>query len=246
MTMPNINLIPNEFSLADLLINSQKQLKLEFNCHHIGTIQSFNPLNQTAQVTINYTKSFLQISDVGNTSTLTPSYPTLLECPCIVLGGGGGYLSFPIASGDECLVLFNDRDLDNWFMGSSSSPPNTGRLHAFTDAVCLVGLRSMPNVLIDYQGSAVTLQYEGNTIQIKSSSVLINLSPADVPFIAGTSLELDVTGKCKVTNETGELLSALQTLFTDIQTATTNTMFGPQPLIMPTFTTDLAVLTSFV
>src|ERR1700743_1822688 len=128
MTMPNINAVPNELhNLNDLWNFWKKQLKLEFNCHHIGTIQTFDPELQTAQATINYTKTFLQVDSIGNTNIATPDYPVLIDCPCIVLGGGGGYLSFPIEAGDECLILFNDRDMSNWYgTGSTSSPPPTG------------------------------------------------------------------------------------------------------------------------
>ena len=234
----NINYQPNEFELADILNLWKKQLKLEMNCHHIGTIQAFNPVTQTAQATVNYTKSFLKFTGTGNTTITTPSYPMLIDCPCIVLGGGGGALTFPIQAGDECLILFNDRNFSAWYNGSSSSPPPTGSLHSFSDAIILVGLRSLSNVLVDYATDAVTLQYSGNTIKIMADSVLVNLAP-DV------SLELSSTGTLQVNNSVGELIASLYQLMTDIQNATTNTMFGPQPLIMPTFTTDLAVLDSF-
>lgn len=234
----NINQIPSEPELKDLLDLLEKRIKLGLNCHHIGKIQSFDALTQTAKVTINYTKTFSQINSVGEAKVITANYPTLIDCPVICLGGGLGSLTFPISSGDECLVLFNDRDIDNWFSGSSSSAPATPRTHAFPDAIILVGVRSLANVLPAYVTDAVTLTYQGNLIQIFSSKVLITLT-------GGTSLELDATGKLKITNSTGEFVAALVQLFTDIQNANTNTMLGPQPLIMPTFATDFAKLQSF-
>ena len=56
--MQNINLVPNDPHLKDLLDYYKKLLKLEFCCHHIGTIEIFDPLNQTAQISINYQKTF--------------------------------------------------------------------------------------------------------------------------------------------------------------------------------------------
>lgn len=239
----NINPVPNEPSLYDLLNYWKKQLKLEFNCHHIGTIQAFDPVTQTAQATINYSKTFLQIDSVGNDTVTTSNYPMLIDCPCVVLGGGGGYLSFPISSGDECLILFNDRDIDNWYSGSSQSAPATGRLHAFPDAVILVGLRSLANVIVGYENGAVTLQYSGHTVQIYPDKVLLNVSTN--PEVEDVSLEINDAGKLKISNDTGEFVSALSQLFSDIQTATVNTIFGPQPLIMPTFVADLTIFNSF-
>lgn len=156
MTITNApqNLFPQEPDLKDLLKIHAKDIFLNFNCHHIGTIQSFDSTNQTAQVTINYTNTFLTYDPSSETYIPTAqSYPIVVDAPCIVLGGGGrngGSLTFPIAAGDECLLLFNDRDMDNWFSGNSGSPPATPRLHSFADGIALVGLRSMANVLTGY------------------------------------------------------------------------------------------------
>ena len=234
----NLNLLPSNVDLKTLLDYWGKQLKLEFNCHHVGTIQSFSSVTQTATATINYTKAFQEIDSVGALNMTSQSYPVLIDCPCLVLGGGGAYLSFPISSGDECLVLFNDRDFDNWYAGSTGAPPATPRLHSYPDAIILVGLRSLSNVILDYDTAALTLYYKENTIKIASDKVTVDLS-------ATTSLELTESGSLAITNATGEFVSALAQLFSDIESATTNTIFGPQLLIMPTFTTDLAVFNSF-
>lgn len=232
----NINQVPSEPSLSDLWQYWKKQLKLEFQCHHVGTIQSFNPVTQTAQATINYAKTFLQISGVGASSITTSDYPVLVDCPCLVLGGGGGALTFPISDGDECLIVFNDRDLDNWFAGSSSAAPATGRLHAFSDAIVLVGLRSLANVIVEYDTDAVALTYEGNKIRIYEDKVNVTLGLTET-----VNLELTAAGKFAVTNETGELLAALVQLFNDVNTATA----GGFPVLMPTFAVDILTLQSF-
>lgn len=238
VAIQNINLTPNEPSLKDLLNYFEKSIKLNLNCHHIGKIITFNSTFQTAQATINYVKTFQQIDSIGNASITTESYPQLIDCPVICLGGGLGSLTFPITPGDECLILFNDRDLDNWFGGSSSSPPATPRTHAFSDAVILVGLRSMPNVITNYDGSSVSLNLGLNSIKIQTAKIIASLS-------TGVTLELDATGKLKITNLTGEFVASLVTLFTDIQNGLVTTMLGPEPLVMPTFATDLAVLQTF-
>lgn len=251
----NINLIPNEPGLKDLLDYFKKLIKLEFCCHHIGTIQSFNSTNQTAQITINYTKTFLEIDEIGNTTTTTKNYPTLLECPVICLGGGLGSLTFPITTGDECLIFFNDRDLDNWFNGSSNSAPATARLHAFTDAVALVGVRSLPNVLTGYDSSSVVLKLGENTLKVESDNITSELAGGNslslmtdkviASLSSGVSLEIDSTGKLKITNATGEFVAMLVQLFTDIQNGLVTTMLGPQPLVMPTFAADLTQFETF-
>lgn len=254
MSAPNINAIPSKPNLKDLLDYWKKDIKLDLTCHHVGTVKSFNALNQTATAMINYTKTFQTFPSVGGTQINTPSYPQLVECPVICLGGGPGYLTFPIASGDECLILFNDRDFDNWFAGSSSSPPNTNRLHSFADAIILVGVRSMPNVLVGYDQNAVTLANGSNNIKISSNKIIATMGSNAIEIDAskivanvgsGITVEIDATGKIKITNASGELIAALNQLFIDIQNGLVTTMLGPEPLVMPTFATDLALFQTF-
>lgn len=225
----NLNLLPNNPTLKDLLDYHGKQLKQEFNCHHIGTIKEFDETTQTAQIDINYTKTFQQLTSNGNVNIITQNYPLIADCPVICLGGGVGSLTFPIENGDECLVFFNDRDLDNWFNGSSSAAPNTPRLHSFADAIALVGVRSLANVLEDYPTDAVSLNYGANNIQIFADKAVVTVG-------TDTTLEIDSTGGVKLTNSTGEFFSSLYSALT---TATA----GGFPLVIDP--DDLAVLESF-
>lgn len=255
-TEQNINLVSSEPQLHDLLDYWKKALKLEMAVHHVGTIESFDSSTQTCQVSINYLKTFLQVDDTGNTSITTQSYPLVVGCPCIVLGGGNGRLTFPIKAGDECLLLFNDRDMDNWFSGSNNSAPATTRLHSFSDAIALVGLRSLPHVIADYDAAACTFQNGSNYVKVYENKVQIqggdntNVVIQDGTITAkagstGTTVVIKNDGTISITNATGELISFLNTLFTDIQNATVNTMFGPQPLIMPTYAADLVKFQTF-
>ena len=233
----NINIVPISPQLKDVLDYFKKHVKLDLNCHHLGTVKKFNAADQTATVEINYQKAY-QTTENGVQSIRTESYPLALQCPVVILGGGDGYLSFPIEEGHECLLLFNDRDIDNWFNGSSNSPPKTGRLHSFADAVALVGLRSKAKVIEDYQGEAVRFYYKGKMIEVFDSKVLVTLSE-------NVTLELNSIGKLKINNSTGEFVSILDSLLKDIQSATTNTLLGAQPLIMPTFAANLLEFESF-
>ena len=231
----NINLIPTDPQLKDLLDYFKKALKLEFNCHHVATVTSFDSEKQTVNATINYQKTFLQMTN-GVQSTGLISYPLAVSCPVIILGGGGGGVTFPIAAGDECLLLFNDRDIDNWFNGSSNSPPATARLHAFTDAFALIGVHSLATSVASYSTDSVTFFYGSVKFQLYTDKVLITLSET-------VTLEYNTSGKLKIHNTTGEFVTALFQLFTDIQAAVTSVT--GETLVMPTFPVDLLVFQSF-
>jgi len=168
------NLTPTIPSLKDLLDLFAQNLMIRFNCHHIGTIQSFNSEMQTATATINYQKTIYVSNPLTNVvEAQQQQYPTLLDCPVIVLGGGPCSLTFPIQSGDTCLILFNDRDMDNWFSGSTTNTVATPRLHSFSDGIILVGLHSMNNSLQSYDMENAVLQNGTTKVAVGTSLITI-------------------------------------------------------------------------
>ncbi len=230
----NQNQIPNEPELADLLAMFKKQLLLGFNCHHIATIQSFNALTQTAKATINYKKTYFQPDLLGVLQPVLKSYPIIVDAPVVSLGGGGYSLTFPISSGDECIVMFNDRDFDVWFAGSSNAAVATPRLHAFTDAMLLVGVRSLKNVILNYSEDGIELRNLTGLTKVSVTDDAISV------VVGPTSIEVDLDGKVKITNASGEFIASLLQL---LQTATTVTMLGSQPLVFDPAT--LLIVESF-
>ena len=60
-------------------------------------------------------------------------------------------MTFPVIKGDECVIFFNDSDIDNWFTtGTQSSAPNSARIHDLNDALVFVGVRSLARSLQTY------------------------------------------------------------------------------------------------
>lgn len=155
MAAPTISQ-PNQIAnpgLKDLLDVMKTNTLINTNCHAVATVQSFSQgvVNgipnglYTVNATINYSRTYWVKQADGTYLPQQQSYPTLVDCPVIVLGGGSTFLSFPIKEGDQCLILFNDRDLNNWFAGARSGPVATARLHAFADAIALVGFNPVNN-----------------------------------------------------------------------------------------------------
>lgn len=187
------NLIPQDPGLKDLLDLLKKQILLTTNCHHIGTVQSFDAENQTATATINYRRTYFNLNkSTGNYDPVLKEYPTLIDCPVIFLGGGNAALTFPVSKGDECLVLFNDRDIDNWFQGGGSGALATPRLHSFSDGLILVGLRSLAHSIDDFDTTRAVL---------RNGDALVGVGDTLV----------------KIANNSTTLNTLLQTLVTDIR-----------------------------
>jgi hypothetical protein len=227
------NLVPSEPQLIDLLNLLKKDVMLNLNCHHIGKITLFNLLTQTASATINYQKTFFQFNQItGTYDSVTADYPMLMECPVVCLGGGTAALTFPISAGDECLVLFNDRDIDNWYAGSSNSPNATARLHNFSDGIILVGIRSLANSLVSYDMTRAVLRNGvGGTTLVGVGDTLIKI--ANVTTSLNTLLQ-------SMVSDIQSIVSALQTV---PLIAVTGSPGGPSP-INPVITGDLVSIAS--
>lgn len=227
---------PNEPELIDLLDLFKRDIFLSLNCHHLATVEKFNPVTQTATVTINYKKVVTQLKPGAPSDNIMPvsvsrDYPVIADVPVIFLGGGNGALTMPVKKGDECLLLFNDRNIDNWFNGSRTSQPATGRMHAFTDAIALVGVRSLRTAIKAFNPNEPEFRSADGTVKvtIKTDSVVVT---------AGlTTLEINKLGKFKVQNQVGEFVTAL------LQVISSANIPGVGPVVVDP--TALATLTTF-
>jgi hypothetical protein len=136
MTKPISNPVPPV--MAELFNQFRQQFFTNLNCHQVGEIATFDATTQTATVQIKVLRL------IGDQSV---PYPVLTHCPVMTLSGGKGRLTFPIRAGDPCLVLFNDRDLDNWYDSGAVAVPNSYRTHDLSDGLVIVGFRNLANKL---------------------------------------------------------------------------------------------------
>lgn len=133
-----------EPSLKDLLDAHAKAVMLGLNCHAIATVESFTAQDSgngrpKLTASMNYSKTYTVQQPNGGFVNQTKEYPALVDCPAMFLGGSGTVFQAPPAPGDECLIFFNDRDINNWWAGASGGPVASSRLHSFSDAIALVG-----------------------------------------------------------------------------------------------------------
>lgn len=176
-----------EPTLASILALHKDDVMYSLNCHQVGEIVSFNPATQTAEVQIKMQRTVKgEIKD----------YPVLIDCPCIVLGGGEGRITFPISAGDSCLVIFNDKDIDNWYAGGQKMPPRSQRLHSFSDAFALVGIRNRQNQISDYLADGTEFKYKGSSIKLQNGKVTLSNGSATVTM---DSTNVTIIGNVSIT-----------------------------------------------
>lgn len=154
----------NPPALLDLLNQLRQKIFTDLNCHEIGSIVSWDKDTQTAQVQI----AVLRL--IGDKQV---TYPLLTHCPVLVLSGGAGRITFPIAAGDSCLVFFNDRDLDNWFASGVTAVPNSFRTHSLSDGLVIVGFRNMANKLLGISSTDTELGQGGTVIGMDGAKISV-------------------------------------------------------------------------
>lgn len=122
-----------------------------FNCVQVGTIASFSAAKMTATVALVLARAVYNQAPINGVIPTTPAivrYPILVDVPVFMAYGGSAYLTMPVSAGDNCIVLFNDRDLDPWFTnGTTGAPPNSSRMHSLADGIAIVGIRPAVNPL---------------------------------------------------------------------------------------------------
>jgi hypothetical protein len=159
-------------TLTDLLDLHKKEIFLGMFCHGLATIVSFDPVAQTASATMNYSKTFVERQADGSYIGIQRPYPPLASCPVVFLGDQTSYMSFPVNPGDECLVLFNDRDIDNWFV-NEGQVLNSSRLHSFSDAILLIGVRSKAKAIANFDMDRILLKKGNANIGVGKNNELV-------------------------------------------------------------------------
>lgn len=220
-TTPNLKK-PTLPSLTNLLDMIKREVMKEINCVKVGVIQSFNATTQEAMVEV----AFTQVTSTSPEGVKTfASYPLLLNVPVQYPSGGGFTLTFPIAAGDECIVLFNDRQLDNWLTSGPGLPPSIGRVHDLSDGIAIVGVRNNTRALGGVSTSSTQLRSD-------NGATYIDLAAGKIQLVAD---EVIIHGKVKATFDadgTGFVYTAgqIDTYTNGVPVVT----HGPNPPEVPT------------
>lgn len=139
-----------------------------------GIIQSFDvdAVTATIQPAV---KASVRQSD-GSLSSVT--LPLLVDVPVVFPRGGGVTLTFPVAAGDECLVVFADRCIDYWWQNGGVQEPVDQRQHHLADAFALVGPQSQAQKISGISTSAAQLRTDDGAafIELDPGSHAVNVT----------------------------------------------------------------------
>lgn len=169
-----------------------------------AVIVTYDYKTQNASVKINIKE------DYRNTFI---DYPIITNVPVIFPSSGGASITMPVVKGDGCLLVFADRDINNWLLGSDNQPTSSARTHHLKDAVAIIGLNSFKkggkaknntDFLITYDTSDVTIKRAGiiditsaAELNVKTKNIVINCN--NVTINAANKIDVkcvNLTAKC--------------------------------------------------
>lgn len=128
-----------------------------------GVIESFDASKQTATV-----RPALRMRvNLGPDEQREVDLPLITGVPVVFpYAQNAGYMiTFPLQPGDECLLVFADRPIDNFVAagGVQSAMVDAGdtcspRGHALSDAMCIPGLVSGKHAISDFSTTSLELR----------------------------------------------------------------------------------------
>lgn len=201
-------------TLADVIRVALERHGSDVHVSMPGVVLSYDATHQSAMV-----RPMLQAraqDPAGTGDWLPVALPDLPGVPVVFAGAGGARLTFPVATGDPCWLVFCDRSLDNWkstTLGQVPVDPVAESQHAIADAVAFVGGRPFASPWAVAPTDRVTLGYDaGEQIEVLSGRVNLGAG-ASQPLVLGTSYQTH--------------MNALSTALTALSAAITPLMLPP-------------------
>ena len=145
-----------------------------------GSIIAFD--SSTCLATVRPSIQMKMVAPTDN-GTLSVTYLDLPDIECVPVClphsvSGGLFITVPIKAGDDCLLVFSQRDISNFVQFGSNKPPPSGgdpktsavRHHDMTDAICIPGLFNIPRRILGWSDSAIEIRSFHNDNKVKVSN----------------------------------------------------------------------------
>lgn len=212
----NSNFIDQVSAVIDNKINSR------INTTLIGVIDSFDVATQTCSVSViqPYKKS---IDDGKNFILRDTNYKLFTDVPVVFPSGGGFTLTFPVKRGDECLLVFSMRSLEEWKQSNNGGVQITGSGKEFStnDAIAIVGInppRKVQNSLPTINADQPELRTNAGGIRLRMTDTGVEI---DGNFYVDGKLEVtgDIIGGGDIKTQTGDIVAGTVSLKNHIHPA---------------------------
>lgn len=137
--MPSIrNVLGNDSQLYENII---KKVNFNLRCCIPGVIQQYDPKTNTASI-----QPAIREEIVNEDNTVQyMNLPILVNVPIIFPSCSVGSIKMLLKQGDECLILFSDLSIDNFWKYANVQNPIEVRRHDLSDGIAIPCVLSQPN-----------------------------------------------------------------------------------------------------
>jgi len=164
MTLPVQTMTGGE---SDKFRSLSEKIGSELRVAAPGIIRAYNAGTNTATVQLAIREKVSQMDG----TTADTDLPLLLDCPVMMPRGGGYALTFPVAAGDECLVIFADSCIDAWWQSGGVQNQLEKRRHDLSDGIVVPGLWSLPRGISPGEGIRITAEAGGASVAVTADRV---------------------------------------------------------------------------
>lgn len=164
--MPSIrNVLGDDSQLYENII---KKVNFNLRCCIPGVIQQYDPKTNTASI-----QPAIREEIVNEDNTVQyMNLPILVNVPIIFPSCSIGSIKMLLKQGDECLVLFSDLSIDNFWKYANVQNPIEVRRHDLSDGIAIPCVLSQPN----------TKQFNGTGLEITSGNSKISITNDGIKF----------------------------------------------------------------
>ena len=146
-----------------------------------GVVSDVDLVAQTVSV-----QPTIQSNVLDSAGQTTPAtLPLLVDVPIVWPRAGGFALTFPVADGDEVLVVFASRCIDSWWQSGGVGQQAEDRMHDLSDGFAILAPSSQPKRFENVSTENVQLRNEGG-------DTFIEITPAGkIRLVATDSVEIE-------------------------------------------------------
>lgn len=180
-------------TLAEVIAGAMESRLSELHVALPGRIDSYDASTQKARVQPLIRKKFIGADQAV-------SMPIINNVPVVFPRTANAIISMPISKGDNVLLLFSERSMDNWLSTGGEADPGVTRKHDISDAIAIPGLYPFSD----------PSDASGTDLLLKLNNIQMRLQPGNKMAFGTSATELMDT----VSQLTDVVVKLLQTLST--------------------------------
>ena len=172
-------------SLADVIDHGVQTALGDLRVALPGKVKSYDAAKQSAHVQPILKQTYVDENDVEQ----SVAFPVIPNVPVMFPGAGGFRITFPLAAGDDVLLVFSDYGLDKYLSnGGATVDPVALHQHALVDAIAIPGLHPFNKPWAGASTSNMTLGADGGPqVHLTPSSINLGAAAAHEAMVLGTT-----------------------------------------------------------